>query len=241
MKQHGFTQDAFTLAEVLITLGIIGMVASMTLPALFQKYTDSVLITQGKKSYSNFSNVLNQMKSEEDCIDYECIFSGGGAAVAKNIAKYYNGAKVCTVSGKDCGASYIVKLARATNNGSGGILKESFSYPRILLNDGSIIFFREVRDTCAPYTVTAPVKDADGFYTGETRTYTETRCATVIIDINGEFKGPNQYGADVHQIIVQKEKLEPNDDLFGGLKSIFSKNKLNYSKYSDNTKFEKSK
>lgn len=32
-----FSKSAFTLAEVLITLGIIGIVAAMTLPALIQK------------------------------------------------------------------------------------------------------------------------------------------------------------------------------------------------------------
>ena len=32
-----FNKKAFTLAEVLITLGIIGVVAAMTLPALIQK------------------------------------------------------------------------------------------------------------------------------------------------------------------------------------------------------------
>lgn len=30
--------SAFTLSEVLITLGIIGVVASMTIPSLIQKY-----------------------------------------------------------------------------------------------------------------------------------------------------------------------------------------------------------
>ena len=36
---------AFTLAEVLITLGIIGIVAALTIPALITKYQDKVTIT----------------------------------------------------------------------------------------------------------------------------------------------------------------------------------------------------
>ena len=35
-----YRKSAFTLAEVLITLGIIGVVAAMTLPALVKKYQD---------------------------------------------------------------------------------------------------------------------------------------------------------------------------------------------------------
>lgn len=45
-------KTAFTLAEVLITLGIIGVVAAMTLPTLVQKHQEKVTIAKLKKSYS---------------------------------------------------------------------------------------------------------------------------------------------------------------------------------------------
>ena len=47
---------AFTLAEVLITLGIIGVVAAMTIPTLIQNQQNKVLQTQLKRTYS----ILNQ-------------------------------------------------------------------------------------------------------------------------------------------------------------------------------------
>lgn len=40
---------AFTLAEVLITLGIIGFIAAMTLPALIQKQIEKHTVTRVKK------------------------------------------------------------------------------------------------------------------------------------------------------------------------------------------------
>ena len=43
---------AFTLAEVLITLGIIGVVAAMTIPVLISKYQERVWLTSFKKTYS---------------------------------------------------------------------------------------------------------------------------------------------------------------------------------------------
>ena len=43
---------AFTLAEVLITLGIIGVVAAMTLPVLISKYNERAWVTAFKKTYS---------------------------------------------------------------------------------------------------------------------------------------------------------------------------------------------
>ena len=52
---------AFTLAEVLITLGIIGVVAAMTLPALIQKNNAKALEVAFKKSYSNLYSAFNQV------------------------------------------------------------------------------------------------------------------------------------------------------------------------------------
>ncbi|MBP3923664.1 type II secretion system protein [bacterium] len=56
LSQRERVKHAFTLAEVLITLGIIGIVAAMTLPSLVQKYKEKQRVTQLKKAYS----VLNQ-------------------------------------------------------------------------------------------------------------------------------------------------------------------------------------
>ena len=46
---------AFTLAEVLITLGIIGIVAAMTIPTLIADYQEKVTITRLKEAYSMLS------------------------------------------------------------------------------------------------------------------------------------------------------------------------------------------
>ena len=45
------SKKAFTLAEVLVTLGVIGAVSALTMPALVQHFKDMVLISQAKKSY----------------------------------------------------------------------------------------------------------------------------------------------------------------------------------------------
>ncbi len=39
----------FTLTEILITLGIIGVVATMTLSPLTKKYQDKIMLTQVKE------------------------------------------------------------------------------------------------------------------------------------------------------------------------------------------------
>lgn len=49
---------AFTLAEVLITLGIIGVVAALTMPALIANHKKQTAITQLKKAYSEMSQAV---------------------------------------------------------------------------------------------------------------------------------------------------------------------------------------
>ena len=55
---------AFTLAEVLITLGIIGVVAAMTLPSLIQNYQKKALATQTQKFYSMMSQAVKQYMAD---------------------------------------------------------------------------------------------------------------------------------------------------------------------------------
>lgn len=56
-------RNSFTLAEVLITLGIIGVVAVMTLPALISKYNEFVTINQLKQVYSQLSNAIRMSEA----------------------------------------------------------------------------------------------------------------------------------------------------------------------------------
>ena len=58
LKRNGI-KSAFTLAEVLITLGIIGVVASLTMPSLNQKLQDQRNMSALKKGYSVLQQATN--------------------------------------------------------------------------------------------------------------------------------------------------------------------------------------
>ena len=61
--------SAFTLAEVLITLAIIGVVAAVTIPSLVNKYQERVKITKLKKAYSVLMNAYNLAIAEHGTLD----------------------------------------------------------------------------------------------------------------------------------------------------------------------------
>jgi prepilin-type N-terminal cleavage/methylation domain-containing protein len=77
---HLFTSKnkkaAFTLAEVLITLGIIGIVAAITLPTLVAQYKEKVLLGQFKKAYSTLQQAHNRIYYEFDMTVPECAYVG---------------------------------------------------------------------------------------------------------------------------------------------------------------------
>lgn len=55
---------AFTLAEVLITLGIIGIVAAMTLPSIIASYRRKVVILRLKRTYAVLSQAFERSKAD---------------------------------------------------------------------------------------------------------------------------------------------------------------------------------
>src|SRR5574344_935485 len=66
-------RKAFTLAEVLIVLGIIGIVAAMTIPTLMTKIQDREFKIAAKKAYSVTQAAMKQMNYDNgtDNFDYK--------------------------------------------------------------------------------------------------------------------------------------------------------------------------
>jgi len=68
-KLHMKVKSAFTLAEVLITLGIIGIVAALTLPSLIQKYNEKVWITSYLRVYNILENAYRLALEDNGSIE----------------------------------------------------------------------------------------------------------------------------------------------------------------------------
>lgn len=85
---------AFTLAEVLITLGIIGVVAAMTLPAIINKMEDKILESQNKKAQTVLANGFRMLMAKEDVsqLSYTTFAScqNDTECIAKEMKKVFN-------------------------------------------------------------------------------------------------------------------------------------------------------
>ena len=93
--------NAFTLAEVLITLGIIGIVAALTLPTVMSNYKKKVVVTKMKKFYTTMNQAVKLSSVENGDEDYwsiegENLNLNPDATMDwynKYLAKHFNGAE----------------------------------------------------------------------------------------------------------------------------------------------------
>ncbi len=135
-------RNAFTLAEVLITLGIIGVVAAMTLPLLIQNYQKLVLKNQYKKMYSQFFSAvkLAQAKNEAPIHCYYWSYSVSGA-VCVEYNEYGNCKKWTMPDGSPVPNDYNGAFEDCTkfyDNFFGNVLKVSKYCPKNALANGCI-------------------------------------------------------------------------------------------------------
>ncbi len=65
MRDYNKRKRAFKLAEVLITLGIIGVVAALTIPTLISNYNKRQTVTKLKQTYSILSQALTMAQVKD--------------------------------------------------------------------------------------------------------------------------------------------------------------------------------
>ena len=225
----------FTLAEVLITLGVIGVVAAMTLPSLIANYKEKEVITKAKKDYSIVLQALKLAQADAGIPgDNSVLYAGAETAndVATNFSKYISNGHLCLSTSNDklCkDLNYQALMSSYKNKYS------RLSLPAIILPDNGVIFF-SLGNKCVDTVVTGTSLDSDGnmIYNpdGTPVTWTQTRndCGAIYIDVNGP-KRPNKFGYDAFGVTVWADKIGKSQwNVFGSnsLFSILSGGKLQY-------------
>lgn len=187
-------KKGFTLAEVLITLVIIGVIAAMTIPVLQANYTESERVSKVKKNYSILSNAISRVKIDgsDDILD----ISGNGSYTElqqwfdDSLKPYLVLSKVCYHTDgcwNDTGTKYLNGLLASTNSSGVGDASITAS-----LNDGTLINLSFMsREQIAQYFgIDTECKHSIAIY----------------FDING-FKQPNTFGKDIYVAVFTEDGL----------------------------------
>ena len=137
-------KSAFTLSEVLITLGIIGVVAAITIPGLMNNYKANKLRTQFLKTYSTVQQAFKFMQEDDVSLDPASYKRSEGKVFYETYKKYLNGVTDCGVYTKKAFPCYDYrKEIYKTLNGKAVFEKTFFDDGQVVLQDGTLLAFEQ--------------------------------------------------------------------------------------------------
>ena len=188
-------RTAFTLAEVLITLGIIGIVAALTLPVIISDVKNSQLEAGLKKAYSVLGQALNMYQAENG----ERIVAGDATnrrMVKSYLMQYIKSAKDCGFGGSDnkeglekaclpnnykgIDGDFNGSAKYETYNGKSSIALDYFDDGQFVTPDGMLIL----------------IENSGGQWFGDQ--------VFISVDVNGYNKKPNRLGQDLFMFQIDK-------------------------------------
>ena len=117
---HSLRKTAFTLAEVLVTLGIIGIVSAMTVPTLMQNYQRQSYVTQLHKVYNELSQAFLRYQTDKNALSLKEAGLTSQAELNTFVSTYFKIVQNCSTSATPCiAASYKKMDGSASYNGAG--------------------------------------------------------------------------------------------------------------------------
>jgi len=199
MQKQGSKKQGFTLAEILITLTVIGVVAALTIPSLLQNTNQAELKTALKRNFADLQQATLQ------------IINNNGGSLVNAFPDDVAGSESLKNAFKDK-LSYIKDCSGDETKGgiSGGgasalgcwhganewqYLNNPTSFPPIvfpgfILSNGTIMYLGIDKSDCS---------DLRGdFY----------KCGAITFDVNG-FKKPNVVGKDIFSVFITNSGLIP--------------------------------
>lgn len=185
------TKTGFTLAEVLITLAIIGVVAALTIPVLISNAQKAQYYTAFQKGYADLNAIVESLVLENN--DMAGAITSYGS-ITSAIRSKVKEAKFCPESKPygTCMASSI-KFTKS--------LVDNFdSYDMVVLADGEAIAIQ-------PFT-NPHCSNSDGNFTDV--------CGQIYLDTNG-IKPPNETGRDVFFFVLRNKKLVAEGEQGSGI------------------------
>ncbi len=215
---HLLTSKAFTMAEILLSLTIIGVVAAITLPSLTGNVNERVWNTQKKALYARFSQALALMPSlsgygsysgtNNDGIVTATVDTAAETFLTEGLSKVLKINNICDSEHlADCGipVSYTTlvgsintfpkKMSELNSMFTGSYSDPSASYvnPQKDIDTKAAAFETQNGESIAVFYNPMCTGDIEG----DNWHYAQPKmCANFIYDLNGN-KGPNAVGKDI--------------------------------------------
>ena len=193
------SQTAFTLAEVLVTLGIIGVVAAMTLPSVIATHKKHEAEARLKKVYSTLNQAFLAAQAKHGEAKYWPEWDDAEVILEMYFLPELTGAK-----------SYGKKPNAANSMCYDGVL------PNISITGGNG-GVQYGWNGASNYLITSPfyghetasIKLLDGSCIGLNSNKARSDQKMVFVDINGANRAPNKAGHDLFFFIIDENSIRP--------------------------------
>jgi len=176
---------AFTLAETIITMAILGVIAAMTIPGLSMSMQKSEHVSGMKKAYSTIAQATTKMNFANDLANFTKFWTNDDV-YWQEFTKQLNTMKICNNNESGCFTKLEIKKL---NGSSAGIF------------DGKNYTVRTTDGYCYQYTpgvveaATYGIEEKDA----------QKALGTFLVDVNGE-RNPNTIGRDLYFFIYVEDK-----------------------------------
>lgn len=184
-------KKAFTLAEVLVTLAVIGVVAALTIPSIVKSTNKQQQATKAKAAFSLLSRATLQLKANNNGAMQGNCFDTDSEKAFNCYKEIFPIIKECG-SGQGCFTNANIKGLKGDDTGFNQDT-DTDTYKAILKNGVSIGFVDYPGD-CNVTTGIGPL--------------TQT-CGAITIDLDGPNKGENKFGRDIFGMFIAERELVP--------------------------------
>src|SRR5574344_1578854 len=185
-------RTAFTLAEVLLVLGIIGIVASMTIPTLMNKVAKQEYLTALKKFYSTQTDGWSRLLADEGVQQLEdtSVWQSMAGSSCPSDAKYASYKPFFDNLKKYFRFSVVTAPSYQMYNLDGTKAGDYTGWTVLAFADGSVMYIADFYKSASKADATRSAQIAAG------GGHMYSRQGSFDIDING-FKKPNTWGRDI--------------------------------------------
>src|SRR5574344_1389620 len=202
-------KKGFTLAEVLITLGIIGVVAAMTLPTLINNTNKKEMVTKLQKEYSVLSQALLLAENENGLAGTWGFRDGSTAQVLQiydYLSPHLNIIKYCGVDYKgDSTQNKGVGCFDSNWLGLNGSIPTNWTRTAYGLG-GNVVNFVLADGTVI--SIDGHNQPGDKDLLGINDEHVANEFAVITVDLNGK-KKPNSLGRDIFLFILGYDRIIP--------------------------------
>ncbi len=188
--------NGFTLAEVLITLVIIGIIAAITVPTIIANSQEAERSAKVKKVYSTIANAMTRARADGATFDFEFKYENNTNEVKtwfnEYLKPYLNTTKICydTPGCWNEGYTKLLNGKRAASSTSREGYGIGIGIVTMILNDGTFLELNAGKGNT----------DDGVFERGE-------HGLLVYFDINGG-RNPNVVGKDTFLVVFTDENME---------------------------------